>query len=145
MACTFASGTGSVSPHRRSKRSPNTWREPATRRVGSTTWRAPRRVHPHLQARVLRHQRAGRAAVVEVHVRQQQVAQVADLDAVRGEAGPERRQVRAGAAVDERRLAVGQQVGGVEPARPHRLAAEVERQHADPPPAAARTAATMRP
>ena len=100
---------------------------------------------PDLQVGLLRDQRAGGAAVVEVHVREQHVPQVADLDAVRGQAGAERGEVRASAAVDQRRLAVRQQVGGVQAARPDGLAAEVERQHADPPAAADRTAPTMRP
>ena len=42
----------------------------------------------HLEARVLAHERAGRARVVEVDVREQQVPQVGDLEALLARAAP---------------------------------------------------------
>jgi hypothetical protein len=100
-------------------------------------------VHPHRQPRVLPYERARRAGVVEVDVRQEQVAQVGDLEAGGREALAQRAEMRAGAAVDERGLAVGQHVRGEQLAMARAGPREVERQHGSS--AAARTARTMRP
>ena len=119
---------------------------PATSRVGSITWRAPRARAPTPAGSGSPRTSApaappwSRCTCVSSRWRRSPTS-----TPCAARPALQRRQVRARAAVDERRLAVGQQVGGVQPARPYRLAAEVERQHADPPPAAARTAPTMRP
>src|SRR5919201_5002625 len=57
----------------------------------------------HLQPRVLAHEHAGRARVVEVDVREQQVAQVGELEAALPQAFFQPRHAGGGAAVEERR------------------------------------------
>ena len=75
-----------------------------------------------MSSRVLAHEEAGGARVVEVDVREQEMAQVGDRDAVLGEPGAERFERRCGTAVMESRA-----FGGVEQVRADdALAAEVE-------------------
>ena len=61
----------------------------------------------HLQRRVLAHERAGGAGVVEVDVREEQMADVAELEAALREPGLQRRDARRRPAVVEREAVVG--------------------------------------
>ena len=61
----------------------------------------------HLQTRVLADEHAGRARVVEVDVREQQVAQIGDGEPALVQDGPERVDVRGRPAVEQRRPVVG--------------------------------------
>ena len=62
---------------------------------------------PHRQLWVALHDRAGGARVVEVDVREQQMANVGQLELELAQALLEARQGRRGAAVEERRAVVG--------------------------------------
>ena len=61
----------------------------------------------HLQRRVLAHERAGGAGVVEVDVREEQMADVAELEVALREPGLQRRNARRRPAVVEREAVVG--------------------------------------
>src|SRR5439155_26218864 len=63
--------------------------------------------HVYLQARVPPDERSRRAGVVEVDVRQEQVPDVLQREAARGEPRLERLEARARAAVEEREAVVG--------------------------------------
>src|SRR4051812_22392156 len=79
--------------------------------------------HPHGKARVAADERARRAGMVEVDVREQQVPDVGQLEPVRRESRVERLGRRAGAGVEERRPVVGLDEVHADRAR---AAAEVE-------------------
>jgi hypothetical protein len=75
----------------------------------------------HLELRVPADESAGRAGVVEVDVRQDEVAEVLDRESLPGEAFLERAQARRGAAIDQRRLVTGEEVGRDHPRAPEVL------------------------
>ena len=82
--------------------------------------RRPDLAHVDEQARVLADEGAGRAGMVEMDVREQEVAELPDLEPVLGEPCPERVQAARRPAVDQRGLVAREQVGA-----DHALAAEV--------------------
>src|SRR5690242_6841160 len=63
--------------------------------------------HPHRQARMLPDDRAGGARVVEMDVREEQMAQVGQLEAVRSESGAEGVEGRRRPAVEQRQAVLG--------------------------------------
>ena len=99
---TFASGTGASSPQSSSKASPYRRRALASSLVGSTTCGAPISETWTISAGVLPHERPGGARVVEVDVGEEEVTQVADLDAAGRERLAQRREAARRAAVEER-------------------------------------------
>ena len=112
ISCTRSAGTGRIGApdllevgavHRRRRRD-------QPRRVDQVA-RADT-VHPHLQVGVAGRERAGRAGVVEVDVRQQQVVEVLDGRAVAGQLGLQRGQV---APLHRSRSAPRRRAGGTRP------------------------------
>ena len=70
-----------------------------------------RGVDEHLDVRVFRHERPGRAGVIEVDVGEQEGAEVFDGDPVTPERGGQRRQRRGRSGVDDRRTEAAVQHG----------------------------------
>src|SRR3954451_3243650 len=64
----------------------------------------------HRELRVPMHESAGRAGVVQVNVRQDEMAEILDRESLRGKAFLEHAQARRGPAIDQRRLVTGEEV-----------------------------------
>jgi hypothetical protein len=78
----------------------------------------------HAERRIPANEHAGRACVIEVDVREDEVAQILDAEPVGGEARLERAEAGRGPAVDERRLIPRQEVGPDDPGAPEVLQVE---------------------
>ena len=98
----FASGTGASSPKSESNAVPYSRRALASSFVGSDEVRGSDLRHVHLEPRVLADEHSRRAGVVEVDVRQEEVAQVGEVEPARGEAGLEVGKAGRRAAVEKR-------------------------------------------
>ena len=80
--------------------------------------RRPDLAHMHSQLRIPAGQDAGRARMVQVDVRQHEVTEILEREAVPAQRSLERPKAAARAAVDEHRLVAGEQVRADDPRAP---------------------------
>jgi hypothetical protein len=80
--------------------------------------RRPDLAHMHSQLRIAAGQDAGRARVVQVDVRQHEVTEILEREAMPAQRSLERPKAAARAAVDEHRLVAGEQVRADDPRAP---------------------------
>jgi hypothetical protein len=83
--------------------------------------------HVYLKAWILPYEGAGSAGVIQVDVRQQQVAEILESEAVRTQAGLERAETGARPAVDQRRLVAWKEIRRDDPRAPQVVQVDQER------------------